>query len=402
MDIAIVGIGMGNADTLTLGARRALEEAQLVVGAQRMLDGLPDGVTRNRRAAIAPEDICAALRAQEGLARACVVMSGDVGFYSGAKKLLPLLSGHRVDCLCGVTTVQYLAAKLCRPWQDARLVSAHGVACNVVGSVLSSRETFFLTGGGVTPRTIAEALTQAGLGDAEVTVGENLSYPQERIVTDRADALCGRDFAPLSAVWVVNDAPRRALMSGGLPDDAFVRGDVPMTKQEVRAAAIARLAPRKADVIYDVGAGTGSVGLELALLSPMARVYAVECSPEACALVRENRERLGAYNLTLIEGRAPQALAGLPAPDCVFIGGSRGNLRAILAALREQNARVRVVMSAIALETLSEALSALREQGFGEVAVTQIAVSRARAAGAYHMMTGQNPVFLLSAEGVDA
>lgn len=399
MKVTILGIGMGNCGTLTAEGLHALHAASLVVGARRMLDSLPDGVTQNRRAAIAPEDICAILAENRSLAQACVVMSGDVGFYSGTRKLLPMLAEHQTVCLCGITTVQYLAARLGRAWQDVRLVSAHGVACNVLGHILSAPETFFLTGGSVTPRAIVDCLVAAGLGETEVTVAENLSYPDERIVTDAACKLAGRDFASLSAVWVRAGFFRQALCSGGLADSAFVRAEVPMTKQEVRAAAIAKLRLRETDVVYDVGAGTGSVGIELALLSPMARVYAVECNAQACALIRVNREKLGAYNLTLVEGAAPQALKALPAPDCAFIGGSRGNLREILALLRAKNSAVRVVVSAIALETLSGALDALKELNFEGIEVTQLAVSRAREVGSYHMMMGQNPIFLLSAEG---
>ena len=165
-----------------------------------------------------------------------------------------------------------------------------------------------------------------------------------------------------------------------------------MTKQEVRAAALAKLAVRTTDILWDVGAGTGSVSVELALASPRGQVYAVECAPDACALIRKNREKFSAFNLSLTEGRAPEALAPLPAPDAVFIGGTKGSLEAVVDAVLCKNPHARICISAIALETLSSAVAALTAQ------VTQIAVSRTKPAGRLHLLMANNPVFLITGE----
>ncbi len=400
MRVTILGIGMGNPDTLTLGGLRALERADLFIGASRILSSIPPSCRADRVAAISPAEIKALIDAHRHCKEIAVVMSGDIGFYSGTAQLLPLLQDYEVETICGITTVQYLAAKLRRPWQEVKLVSAHGIDCNILGSVCSAREVFFLTGGKITPATIIETLVSAGLGTAEVTVGGALSYPEELIVTDSAEALLNRTFPPLCAVWIrrETDFPRK-LVSAGLPDDAFSRGPVPMTKQEVRAAVLAKLRVGGQDTVYDIGAGTGSVSVELALLSPMIRVFSIECSPEACELIAENRRKFETFNLTLVNGTAPEALTPLPAPQCAFIGGSRGNMRDILSSLVGKNPRIRVVISAIAVETLGEALSSLNELSFSNIEITQLAVSRSKPAGNYHLMTGQNPIFLLSAEG---
>ena len=188
--------------------------------------------------------------------------------------------------------------------------------------------------------------------------------------------------------------PRRA---PGLPDEAFERGDVPMTKQEVRAAVLAKLAVRPEDILWDVGAGTGSVSVELALAAPRGRVYAVECRPEGCALIKANREKFRTRNLVLVEGLAPAALSDLPAPDAVFIGGSKGSLAAIVDAALDKNPDARICVSAIALESLSAAVAALTAKG-RTVQVSQIAVSRARAVGGLHLMMAQNPIYLITGE----
>ena len=170
-----------------------------------------------------------------------------------------------------------------------------------------------------------------------------------------------------------------------------------MTKQEVRAAVLAKLAVRPEDILWDVGAGTGSVSVELALAAPRGRVYAVECRPEGCALIKANREKFRTRNLVLVEGLAPAALSDLPAPDAVFIGGSKGSLAAIVDAALDKNPDACICVSAIALETLSAAVAALTAKG-RTVQVSQIAVSRAKAMGGLHLMMAQNPIYLITGE----
>ena len=167
-----------------------------------------------------------------------------------------------------------------------------------------------------------------------------------------------------------------------------------LNELEVRAAALAKLAVTPKDTLWDVGAGTGSVSVELALAAPAGQVYAVECDPEACALIQQNREKFSAYNLTLIEGKAPEALDMLPAPDAVFIGGTKGNMDAVIDAVLHKNSVARLCVAAIALETLSAAVAALTAHGLA-AEVTQIAVSRTKTAGSLHLLMANNPVFLI-------
>ena len=396
MRVTLIGVG-GAADTLTWEAREALERAELVLGAQRLLDALPPRAGQRRAAAVRAEEIAGILR-RGAAAESCVVYSGDTGFYSGARDLTPLLDAAGTDyrVLPGVSSVQMLASRLRRPWQDWTLRSAHGVGCDAVAAVMTGRPAFFLTGGENTPSTLCGALTDAGLGALAVTVGENLSRPDARVVETTASEAADMTFAPLS-VLLVESAPRPFARSGAIPDEAFCRGEVPMTKQMVRAAILASLGVMPEETVWDVGAGTGSVSVELALAARQGRVFAVERRADACALVRRNRERFGAWNLTVVEGEAPAALEALPAPDAVFVGGSGGNLRAILAAAAARNPNVRLCLSAIALETLSAAISALKEMDL-ETEITQISVSRTRTAGELHLLTANNPVFLLTAK----
>ena len=396
MQVILASLGGGRPETMTAECAGALQQADCILGAKRLLESLPQGCTENRVAAIKPQDLLDAISRQQGN---CVVLySGDAGFYSGARGLLPLLKGKNIPAqvLPGISSVQLLSARLARPWQDWELVSAHGVDCNIIGAVSRGKPVFFLTGGALGPTEICQRLTNAGLGSLPVTVGENLSNPEEKVTSGTAEELAGQTFPALS-VLLAEAAPRFERRSPGLPDEAFLRGQVPMTKQEVRAAALAKLAVRPTDILWDVGAGTGSVSVELALAALEGQVFAVECEPEACALIRDNKQKFSAWNLHLVEGRAPEVLADLPAPDAVFIGGTKGGMEQIVDLALSKNDNARICISAIALETLSSAIAALTKHGL-EAGVTQIAVSRAKPAGKLHLLMANNPTFLITGE----
>ena len=227
-----------------------------------------------------------------GAENAVLVYSGDTGFYSGASSMMEKLEalGVRARVLPGLSSIQLLAAALGRPWQGWNLVSAHGRTCDPVAECMQGRPTFFLTGGSEDPATLCAQLAAEGFGDVQAVVGQCLGTPEEKLFRGSVKELAAGRFNSLSVLLVeaVEGLPRRA---PGLPDEAFERGDVPMTKQEVRAAVLAKLAVRPEDILWDVGAGTGSVSVELALAAPRGRVYAVECRPEGCALIKANREK---------------------------------------------------------------------------------------------------------------
>ena len=393
MKVTLTGCGGGTPETLTADARSALVRADLIAGAARLLETLPEGCTENRRAAVQAPAIVEILRTS-GAERPCVAFSGDTGFYSGVQSLVPLLDEAGIDweILPGISSVQLFSARLGRPWQDWNLVSAHGKDSDPIGAVCRGKPAFFLTGGN--PAEICAQLTDAGLGFLPVTAGERLSYPDERISQGTAAAFADRTFAPLTVLLA--EAAPRADRRAGLPDSCFLRGKVPMTKPEVRAVISAKLAVTPEETAWDVGAGTGSVSVELS--GQARRVYAVECGAEACELIRQNRARFCAWNLTLTEGRAPEALAALPPPDAVFIGGTNGEMAAVIRAALAKNPAVRFCISAIALETLSAASAALDANGI-RAEVTQIAVSRSKPAGTLRLLLANNPVFLITGQG---
>lgn len=396
MKITLVGMGSGY-DALTRRGAAALAAADCIIGARRLLDALPETCAPDRAVLYKTADILALIRQKQDK-NIVVLFSGDTGFYSGASALCKALDEAELPYTTepGVSSVQLLAAALHRPWQDWTLVSAHGCACDPAAVCRMGKPTFFLTGGTETPATLCQKLAAAGYGALTATVGENLGSDAQRIVTEPVQALAKQKFAPLS-VLLVDACPVLPRRTPGLPDEDFIRGKTPMTKQEVRAAVLAKLAVRPDDTLWDVGAGTGSVSVEMALAAPAGRVFAAECDADACALIHQNRAKFAVQNLHVTHGTAPAALADWPAPDAVFIGGSKGNLRAIVDTALAANPDARLCISAIALETLQEAVAALTAHGLA-AQVTQIAVSRTKIAGSLHLLMANNPIFLITRE----
>lgn len=404
--VTIIGAGPGNPDLLSRAALDAIDIADVVIGAHRALVGIdvpPDVV---RCELVKTADIVAALTDAASWQRAVVVMTGDVGLFSGARRLVEALSGDAqmdVRVIPGISSASYLAARLARPWQDWRFVSAHGVACDIVAEAERAGELFLATSGGEDPSRLSGELVQAGFGDARVTVAERLSYPDERITCATASEIAGQTFDDLNVMLIEFAggvaSSRWPYASSGIPDELFIRGDVPMTKQEVRAVALAKLRLTATDTVWDVGAGTGSVSIEAALVARAGSVWSVERNAAGVRLIRENADAFGCGNVHAAPGVAPDALAKLPVPDAVFVGGSAGELPSIVEAALEKNSQVRLCVPCVTVETLTEACALLSGSRFKGFEACQVSVARAEAVGSHHLMKAQNPVFLVSARG---
>lgn len=399
--VALAGIGPGGAGTATEDVRRAVSEADCLIGAGRMLDFAPPG--KPVFEAIAPEAVAGYISEHTEYTRFAVLLAGDTGFYSGARRLLPMLADCRVEILPGVSSLSFFAAKLGTSWEDVVPVSLHGRDLDAAAAVRAHRRVFLLTGGKNDVSSVLRALDGAGLGDVRVSVGERLSYPDEKITSGAAKDLMAGTYAPLSVILAENPDPEPAFLPG-LPDEAFTRGGedgavVPMTKSEVRAVSLSKLRPTEDAVSWDVGAGTGSVSVELARLSPRGRVYAVEKKEAALALLEENRRRFGAGNLEIVPGTAPEACQALPAPTHVFVGGASGNLRGILELALQKNPRARIVVTAVTLETAAEVTGLLKVLPLASSETVLLQAARDRKAGPYHLMAGQNPVWIFTLAG---
>lgn len=396
--VAIVGIGPGNRACMTEAAQTAIRRAECVLGAKRMLESVAYP-SQTVVEAIAPETIAAYLQTHREYSRFAVAMSGDVGFFSGAKKLLPLLGDCDVTVLPGISSLAYLCAKLGTSYEDVVSVSAHGRSRNLCADVRANPRVFVLAGGENGMGKLCQSLAAGGLGDVTVSAGQNLGYPSEKITTGSAEALAEQTFPSLCAALIENPKAR-SVVTHGLPDEAFTRAEsVPMTKSEVRSVCLSKLRLTADAVAWDVGAGSGSVAVEMALRTKDGRVFAIERKENALALLAENREKFQAENLTIVPGIAPEACADLPAPTHAFIGGAGGNLRSILDLLLEKNPNVRIVATAISLESVAELTGCLKDFPFAETEVVSLTVAKARKAGAYSLMTGQNPIYIFTMQG---
>lgn len=394
--VNIVGIGPGNLSAMTEEVRYAIQNSDCLIGANRMLE-----LAKSQQLtyeAIMPEKISDFIHIHSEFQKITVLMSGDTGFFSGTKKLLPLLSDCDVKILPGLSSLSYLCAKLGKSYEDVRCVSVHGRDYNLIPDVKKYPRVFTVVSGENGIGVLCEKLTAAGLGSVKVSVGECLSYENEKITVGTAEELAKQKFHSLSAALIENSMAKN-IITHGLPDEFFQRGNaadgsvVPMTKMEVRSVSLSKLQLTENSVCWDIGAGSGAVAIEMALQTN-GMVYAIEKKDDAVELMKENRRKFAVNNLEIISGLAPQICEELPAPTHVFIGGSSGNMREIIDCILSKNPHTRIVATAIALETVAELTACMKMFDFAEV--IQLSSARSRKAGPYHLMTAQNPIHIFT------
>ena len=298
--VTLLGIGMGSPKTLTQEGQEAVRNADLIVGAKRMVDAVRlsgQDVFYEYRS----KEIAEYLIAHPEYTKVVVALSGDVGFYSGAKKLAELL-GPDTEMICGISSVVYFMSKIGLSWDDAKIVSAHGKTCNLISLIRTNRKVFAILGTGDGVRKLAEKLTFYGMGDVILHVGENLSYDNEKILAKSARELVSYEGDPLSVVCAYNPQAEPELATHGIPDEEFIRGKAPMTKTEVRTVSLSKLRLPKDAICYDIGAGTGSVSVEMALRASEGGVYAIEKKEDALALLQENKKKFALDHMYIVPG----------------------------------------------------------------------------------------------------
>ena len=408
--ITLVGIGIGRIENMTQEAAACCRNADLIIGAKRIVEtAAKAGGNAKLHCEWKSESILTYVKVHPEYVRTAIVLSGDTGFYSGARKLFDGIEktfGFRPEVLCGISSLVYFCGKLRTSWDDVHVLSLHGAEGSLVNNTARYGRVFALLGTEDEAAGQCRSLTECGMGDTDVMIGEQLGYEEERIIRGKAKELTALRTGKLSVMMTEWNppagSPGQYLLRGssfGYPDELFIRGSVPMTKEEVRTVSLSKLRLHTDSVVFDIGAGTGSVSVEIAAVVPDGKVFAIERNEEGLALIDQNRRLFAADNLTAVSGEAPEALAGLPSPSHAFIGGSGGHMKEILDTLLHMNPRVRITINVIALESMQETLDAVRSLPFTEPDIVQISVSRAKKAGRYHMMTGQNPIWILSFEG---
>lgn len=407
LEITLAGIGMGNEDGLTKEVGQAVQEADLVFGAERMLAAFPR-ISEKHPFYRANELIPYLRNLQEtglltGKRKIVVLFSGDSGFYSGCQSLYTTLEKEiregrligTLRILPGISSVAYLAACTGESYQDAVIYSMHGKPlCNLANRIGKSSKTFLLTSGVKDVNYLGKALLDAGMDSCEIITGCQLSYDGQRIRRLSPSECVEVTEEGLYTCLVKNPYAKSGRLTHGIADGQFIRETVPMTKEEVREVSICKLHLREKAVVYDIGSGTGSVAVEIAGLSDEIQVYAIEQKEEAAALIEQNREKFGLENMTVVKDTAPEGFADLPVPTQAFIGGSGGRLKEILAALWEKNRHMRIVMTAVSMETICEITKILPLYRIKDEEMVQLQVSRTRKAGTHHLMQAENPIWI--------
>jgi len=402
--VTVIGIGDDGCASLTSRAASAIARAQVLVGGKRHLAFFPQhegerivleggmGAAMDRVVELSNEH------------QICVLASGDPLFFGIGARIARRVGSEHVEMIPAPSSVQWAFARTGIAWEDADFVSVHGRSIEgFVSRVWRSAKVAVLTDAENSPPRLAARLIEYGETSFTAWVCERLAGPDERVrrfsLSELAEA---HDIDPLNVLLLVRPPEWRAPPSiPFLHEDAFAKR-MPknglITKREVRLLSLAAMAITPDAIVWDIGAGSGSVSIEAAMLAPHGRVYAIEVDPEGVAICRENAHTHGVDNVRVIEGRAPEALASLEVPHAVFVGGSKGSMDSIieasLAALRPGG---RLVVNAVTLENVAEAYAAFRGRGL-EPEVTLVQIARGAPLARYQRYEALNPIHVIAVQ----
>ncbi len=392
--ITLGGVGPGDERYYTAEMAAALKEADIIYGAKSVLERL--GNTNTPMIDMYEGDkICDHLDKHPEHKTPLVVYSGDISLCSGARKAAVIFKehGYEVRRISGVSSVSLFASRIGVALEEATVISNHGRECDVSGYVRKNEKTIVLA------ESALQAIETAGKmpEGCRVIFGCELGSSREKIAEYGTEGFSESDITGKVLLYIENPAAAEWKLIPAIRDSEITRGDVPMTKEEVRCISLRKLELRRNSVLWDVGAGTGSISLEAAMTDPTVKVFSVEKNPEAIELLKKNREKFCLENMEIVEGAAPQALMGLQKPSHVFVGGSSGNLKEIIESCLGEK-KVRFVVNCVTLETLGKTMEVVKELKGAKTEVVQISAARFKEVGSYHMADGMNPVFVIAFE----
>lgn len=407
LEIVLAGVGMGDKNSLTKEVHSAIESADILLGAERMIAAYQPRLEKKpfyTAGQIVP--YLKEMQKKEWMlngGKVVILFSGDSGFYSGCQALYQALqteieTGRLEASVCvlpGISSVAYLAACVGESYQDAAIYSMHGKELpNLARRIKREEKTFLLMSGAKDVNRLGKILTDAGLDKCSVVAGYQLSYPEQRIMEFTPQECLEVKEEGLYTCYIHNPLAECIELTHGKADAEFIRDKVPMTKEEVREISICKLKLHKGAVVYDIGSGTGSIAVEIAGLSDDIQVFAVEKKDEAVLLIEKNKEKFQLENIEIVADKAPEGFLKLPVPTHAFIGGSGGRMKEILSALYQMNPQMRIVINAISMETICEIKEILSSYPMVHEDIVQIQVGRVRNAGVYHLIQAENPVWI--------
>lgn len=401
--VFVIGVSPEGASSLSPAVCQRVTQADILFGGERLLEMFPS--LRGEKVIIGSNlaEVSGLIRENLGQKRMVVLASGDPGFYGIAKYLAGKLGRESLEIVPCVSSMQLAFARIGESWDDAALASVHARPIeDIFGVVHSNRKIGLFTDDKNTPAKIAEALSAHGVGNCRAYVCQDLGTEKECIVETDLESLKGREFSPLNVVILIReaqsgyDSASRQLF--GIVDDDFkqpTEGHL-ITKLEVRAVSLAKLALNQDSVVWDIGAGSGAVAIEASLLAWNGNVFAIEKNVPAIAVIEENIRHFGCGNVTVVNAMAPDKLDDLPAPDAVFIGGSGGELSEILRLCCQRlKPGGRIVINAATFETLQSSVDGLKSNGF-DAEVTLVNVARSKGILNLTRLEALNPVFVVT------
>ena len=409
VEISLIGMGMGDERLMSREAEEALRSQDVYFGSPRLLELLPEEAVKF--SVYEPDEVLSKLRRviaenSYGSMKAAILYSGDTGFFSGAKRMSAAIKafsdnsgiGAGLKLYPGVSSVSYFSSRTGISYDNAVIISHHGRRANVLSEVMMNRKVFLLVSDAAELKLLARKISFSGLEDITIHAGYDLSSEDERIICVRAGEYEAMPENGICCAFIINDGELLPI-TPSLGDGFFKRGDVPMTKEEIRQLSICKLKLPKDAVLYDVGSGTGTISVESARLSNDIKVYAIEREKEAAELTASNVSKAGLENVIVVNEAAPEAFAELEAPTHVFIGGSGGRLEDIVRAIMtKKQGRVRFVINAVTLETMSvitELLSRLKHE---DEEIISIQINRSETMGRLHLMKAENMIHIVSFE----
>ncbi len=413
--LTVIGIG---GRPLDARARQAIISARIIVAPRRLCEifagyaGFAEAQEKVRRIDTPDETIAFIHESlSQGIGHIVLLASGDPLFFGIGRRAVREFGRDAVEIVPDVSSVQLAFARIREPWDDALLISLHGKSDGAGGTTVrygpedlpgllaAHRTIAVLTDRAHNPAVIAAACAGARL---LFSVCERLGMDDERITEGSPDEIAAMSFGDPNVVIIRStpgpsriDAPAYPRL--GLREEEMAHAGGLITKDEVRAVTLHCLRLPEKGVLWDIGAGSGAVSIEAARLCSDLRVFAVERDEGQVALIHKNRALFGPPSLTVVDGEAPQALASLPAPDRVFIGGSGGGLSGIIDVVRRRMEGGIVVINAVTLETLHEACRELEKAGYA-LRISEVSVARAKPVGDRRHMAALNPVFVITGE----
>lgn len=408
--VTLVGVGCGDNKHQSIAAKEIIDKADLIVGAKRMIEPY-QGIKQIKELYLADEiDAYLNTLANDfSIRNIAVLFSGDTGFFSGATKLYERLcdrDDYKIEIECGISSFSYFAALINVDYSNARLLSLHGKAgdmnalAKVIDSVETNEKTFVIMSGPEDVVLIGRALIKNKLSEVEIVLGYNLSYENQKIITISPSECESIKEKGLYIAMLRNDKafcrPQMILID----DEEFIKDKVPMTKAEIRHMVVQKLKLNSGAIIFDIGAGTGSVSIEIASQYRDSYVYAFEKKEAAVELINKNIAKFAMDNVEVIKGSAPQCLYDFEVvPTHAFIGGSSGNIIEIVNWLTEVNPDIRIVATAISIESIAMLNELVKIHSDRHAELVCVSIAKGKRVADYSLLEGMNPVYIFSMGG---